>query len=140
MIHTTDEEKRKMTTTQQNNNGLLHKLYHAAKTTATEGKALVKESLEGAFYDCQDVLDRRVAESPVLVGVVDGFAAALTSSSPHRSEDKDYRRSSWVGRAIGYSCAPGIYLTGGIASRTVSAASNLVAKGEGLVDRMLRKA
>ncbi len=123
-----------------NNNGLLHQFYHAAKNTATEGKTLIRESMKGAFYDCQDVLDRRVAESPVLVGVVDGFAAAITGNSSHRSEDKDYRRSSWVGRAAGYACAPGIYLTGGIASKTFSVASKLTSKGGELIDRMLGKA
>ncbi|MEK6846372.1 MAG: hypothetical protein AABY26_06435, partial [Nanoarchaeota archaeon] len=80
-----------------------------------------------------------VAESPVLVGAVDGFMAALTGNSPHRSEDKDYRRSSWLGRTVGYACAPGAYLAGGVVSKTFSAASGIVSKGEELLGKVFRK-
>ncbi len=123
----------------ENNNGLLHKLYRAAQDTAKEGKIVVKGGLEGAFYDCHDILDRRVAESPVLVGAVDGFIAALIGNYPHRSEDKDYRRSSWLGRAAGYACAPGAYLAGGVVSKTFSAASGIAAKGEELLGKVWKK-
>ena len=125
--------------TDNNDIQLLHKLYHATLDTAKEGKTVVRKGLEGAFYDCSDILDRRVAESPVLVVAVDGFAAALTGNSPHRSEDKDYRRSSWLGRAAGYACAPGAYLAGGVVSKTVSAASGIVSKGEELFGKVFKR-